>query len=156
MHRYSSIGFQEGPVLLKWPHSKGWGILDASQLSSDGTPASHQSLISVKTLLAASRSGWATVDHVMHLLLRIVTEERQWVWLTARLGCAQAGQREVFMDKLPGFPDGISTSSSGSFWVGLVVPKMPIVAWLESRCGFHAEPLKNALNRSAPLYVALS
>lgn len=45
----------------------------------------------------------------------------------------QAGQREVLVDKLPGFPDGITTSSSGSFWVGLVVPKMPIVAWLESR-----------------------
>lgn len=38
------------------------------------------------------------------------------------------------MDQLPGFPDGITTSSSGSFWVGLVVPQQPIIAWLENRC----------------------
>ncbi|BDA50629.1 Adipocyte plasma membrane-associated protein [Coccomyxa sp. Obi] len=51
------------------------------------------------------------------------------VWLSG----PKAGQREVLVDQLPGFPDGITTSSSGSFWVGLVVPQQPIVAWLENR-----------------------
>lgn len=51
------------------------------------------------------------------------------VWLSG----AKAGQKEVLVDQLPGFPDGITTSSSGSFWVGLVVPNQPIIAWLENR-----------------------
>lgn len=35
-------------------------------------------------------------------------------WLTGE----QAGQTEVFMDNLPGFPNGISIREDGSFWLG--------------------------------------
>lgn len=31
----------------------------------------------------------------------------------------QAGQRDVFLDNLPGFPDGISSSGRGTFWIAL-------------------------------------
>lgn len=36
-------------------------------------------------------------------------------WLTG----PQAGQHDIFMDNLPGFPDGISSSGRGTFWLAL-------------------------------------
>lgn len=51
-------------------------------------------------------------------------------------GCSdhmQAGQKEVLISKLPGFLDGITTSSSGTFWVAVVVPKMDLVRFLSNK-----------------------
>ena len=33
------------------------------------------------------------------------------------------GQAEVFIDNLPGFPDGISSNGKGKFWLALVTPR---------------------------------
>ena len=33
------------------------------------------------------------------------------------------GQRDIFIDKLPGFPDGISNNGQGIFWVPLISPR---------------------------------
>src|SRR5262249_57371905 len=38
------------------------------------------------------------------------------VWLTGD----KRGQSEVFIENLPGFPDGISSNGSGLFWLALV------------------------------------
>lgn len=38
----------------------------------------------------------------------------------------KAGATDVFVDGLPGFPDGISRSSDGGFWLSLVVPLNPL------------------------------
>ena len=46
----------------------------------------------------------------------------------------QAGQQEVMIDRLPGFPDGITSTSSGTFWVAIVVPEMGIVKYLSNKC----------------------
>ncbi len=35
----------------------------------------------------------------------------------------RAGETDIFIDNLPGFPDGVSTGSSGTFWVALVSPR---------------------------------
>ncbi|CAK0787144.1 hypothetical protein CVIRNUC_010360 [Coccomyxa viridis] len=51
------------------------------------------------------------------------------VWLAG----AKAGQQEIMIDRLPGFPDGISSTSSGTFWVALVVPEMGIVKHLSNK-----------------------
>jgi sugar lactone lactonase YvrE len=59
----------------------------------------------------------------------------------------QAGQKEVLVKELPGFPDGITTAADGNFWVGLVVPKMPIVDWLESR--------RAHITAHAPVYACI-
>ena len=45
----------------------------------------------------------------------------------------QAGQKEVLISKMPGFLDGITTSSTGTFWVAVVVPKMDLVRWLSNK-----------------------
>lgn len=43
--------------------------------------------------------------------------------ITEHASCMQAGRREVILDALPGFPDGVSRSADGkSFWVGVVTP----------------------------------
>lgn len=42
-------------------------------------------------------------------------------WLSG----AKKGTSEVFMDNLPGFPDGISRGSNGVFWLTLISPRDP-------------------------------
>jgi len=41
------------------------------------------------------------------------------IWLTG----AKQGQHEVFIDNLPGFPDGISSNGKDKFWLALVTPR---------------------------------
>jgi sugar lactone lactonase YvrE len=43
------------------------------------------------------------------------------------------GQTEIFIDNLPGFPDGISSNGKGIFWLPLVSPRKPNVDWLLER-----------------------
>ncbi len=42
-------------------------------------------------------------------------------WLTG----AKKGQSDIFMENLPGFPDGISQGLGGLFWIALVSPRQP-------------------------------
>jgi len=44
------------------------------------------------------------------------------VWLTG----PKSGQSEVFIDNLPGFPDGISSNGKDKFWLSLVTPRDPV------------------------------
>ncbi|MGI9260629.1 MAG: SMP-30/gluconolactonase/LRE family protein, partial [Woeseiaceae bacterium] len=39
----------------------------------------------------------------------------------------KAGQTEVVIDNLPGFPDNINNGKNGKFWIGLVAPRNEIV-----------------------------
>jgi sugar lactone lactonase YvrE len=39
------------------------------------------------------------------------------------LNGAKQGQSEIFIDNLPGFPDGISSNGKGEFWLALVTPR---------------------------------
>lgn len=41
------------------------------------------------------------------------------IWLTG----PKRGQSEVFIDNLPGFPDGISSNGKDKFWLALVTPR---------------------------------
>lgn len=41
------------------------------------------------------------------------------VWLSG----PKAGQAEIFIDNLPGFPDGITANGKGKFWLALVTPR---------------------------------
>ena len=43
------------------------------------------------------------------------------------------GQTEIFIDNLPGFPDGISSNGKGIFWLALVSPRKPDVDALLER-----------------------
>lgn len=37
---------------------------------------------------------------------------------------SQAGTTEVFIDSLPGFPDGLTRADDGGFWVAILVPPL--------------------------------
>ncbi len=39
----------------------------------------------------------------------------------------QAGAFEIFLDNLPGFPDGVSRASDGNFWVAINSAPVPKV-----------------------------
>ena len=43
----------------------------------------------------------------------------------------QVGQMDTLIDALPGFPDGISRSSDGNFWVAIIVPRLTLVPLLK-------------------------
>ena len=45
------------------------------------------------------------------------------VWLKE----PRLGQDDIFIDNLPGFPDGISSNGRDRFWLALPTPRMPIV-----------------------------
>ena len=44
-----------------------------------------------------------------------------------------AGQKEVFVDNLPGFPDGVSSNDKGVFWLAMPTPRIPIIDAAQSR-----------------------
>ena len=51
----------------------------------------------------------------------------------------QRGQLEVLISCLPGFPDGVSVSEDGNFWIALVAPDQPFVKilpyrYLQAKC----------------------
>ena len=44
------------------------------------------------------------------------------LWLTG----PKAGQSDIFIDNLPGFPDGISSNGKDKFWLALVTPRQAL------------------------------
>ncbi len=63
--------------------------------------------------VAASASG-------EFLLINETGEYRVWkLWITGD----KAGQSEVLLDNLPGFPDNVSLGRDDVFWVGLMAPR---------------------------------
>ncbi|OUS30167.1 gluconolactonase [Gammaproteobacteria bacterium 45_16_T64] len=65
-------------------------------------------------------------------------------WLTGE----KAGTHEIFVDNLPGFPDGISSNRKGRFWLALPTLRLPTVdkmhpkAWLKNLSAKLPESLK--------------
>jgi hypothetical protein len=51
------------------------------------------------------------------------------LWLTG----ARAGERDILVDNLPGFPDNISTGTHGRLWVALPSPRNPLLDWAHGR-----------------------
>jgi sugar lactone lactonase YvrE len=47
----------------------------------------------------------------------------QRVWISG----SRQGESEIFIDNLPGFPDGVSSDGVDTFWVALVSPRQPDV-----------------------------
>jgi len=45
------------------------------------------------------------------------------VWLNG----PKMGQSDIFIDNLPGFPDGISSNGNDKFWLALVTPRQALV-----------------------------
>lgn len=48
-------------------------------------------------------------------------------WLTG----PRAGQSDIFMDNLPGFPDGVSSNGRGTFWVAMFTVRNATADWMQ-------------------------
>ncbi len=65
-------------------------------------------------------NGVAISDDQQYLLFNETAHYRVWrYWLGGPL----AGQREIIIENLPGFPDNVNNGLHGRFWVGLVAPR---------------------------------
>lgn len=51
------------------------------------------------------------------------------VWLSG----PRAGESEIFIDNLPGFPDGVSCNGDDLFWVAIVSPRSPVMDFAHPR-----------------------
>lgn len=51
------------------------------------------------------------------------------VWLSG----PRAGESEIFIDNLPGFPDGVSCNGVDRFWVAIVSPRSPVMDFAHPR-----------------------
>ena len=45
----------------------------------------------------------------------------------------KAGTRDLFIDNLPGFPDGISSNGKDTFWLALVSPRQKLIDYLADK-----------------------
>lgn len=57
----------------------------------------------------------------------LVTETGSYRVLRHWLKGERAGQNDVFIDNLPGFPDGISYNDDGTFWLALFAPRNAVL-----------------------------
>ncbi len=65
-------------------------------------------------------NGVAVAPDASFVLVAETTEYRvRRVWLAG----PRAGQSDVFIENLPGFPDGISSNGRGIFWLAMVAPR---------------------------------
>jgi sugar lactone lactonase YvrE len=63
----------------------------------------------------------------------LVNETSNYRVLRYWLGGARAGETEVLVDNLPGFPDNINRGLDGRYWVGLVAPRNALLDALSDK-----------------------
>ncbi len=69
-------------------------------------------------------NGVAVSEDDNYLLVAETAKYRiQKIWLSGE----KKGQKQVIIDNLPGFPDGISKGSDGIFWLALASPRTPLL-----------------------------
>lgn len=59
----------------------------------------------------------------------------------------KAGSHDVFIDNLPGFPDGVSANRNGTFWLAMPSPRNPLMDTL------HPSPWKKSLVAKLPKFL---
>jgi sugar lactone lactonase YvrE len=51
------------------------------------------------------------------------------LWLTG----PRAGEHDILIDNLPGFPDNLSTGTRGRLWIAIPSPRNPLLDWAQAR-----------------------
>ena len=80
----------------------------------------------------ATRKVTLLVDKVWYANGVALSEDEKWVYFVetsafrVRRYCLVTGVVETVIDRLPGYPDGISRTVKGTFWVSLVAPVSPV------------------------------
>jgi sugar lactone lactonase YvrE len=94
--------------------------------------AYHQDTDAVQVLLDGLyyANGVALSADASFVLVVETTEYRvRRLWLAG----PRQGEDEVFIDNLPGFPDGISCDDEGVFWLALMNPRNGFIDWALER-----------------------
>ncbi len=86
------------------------------------SPATKQTKIILDGLNFAN--GVAISDDQHYL---IVVETGHYRILRYWLDGPEAGETEVILSNLPGFPDNVNNGSNGKFWIGLVAPRVKLL-----------------------------
>ena len=63
------------------------------------------------------------------LVVETTTYRVRQFWLSG----SRRGEDEIFVDNLPGFPDGISCDEYGVFWLALMSPRNGFIDWALER-----------------------
>lgn len=81
-------------------------------------PATKTSRVVLKGLYFANGVA-ISPDQTFVLVCETGRYRLQRVWLNG----PKQGQSEIFIENLPGFPDGISSNATGKFWLAIVSPR---------------------------------
>ena len=77
-------------------------------------------------------NGVAISDDQQFLLISETGHYRVWrYWIAGD----EAGNSEIIIDNLPGFPDNINNGLQGRFWIGLVAPRVKMLDDLSGKPG---------------------
>jgi sugar lactone lactonase YvrE len=91
-------------------------------------PASGKIIVIADGLNFAN--GVAISGNQQYLLFNETMHYRVWrYWLAG----PRAGQREIVIENLPGFPDNINNGLNDRFWIGLVAPRNKLIDDLSGR-----------------------
>ncbi len=118
----ASSRFNQPDYLLDLLEAKPWGRL----LAYD--PATGVTRVLLKDLYFAN--GVAISTHEDFVLVNETYRYRiTRYWLKG----PKAGTHDMFIDNLPGLPDGVSSNRQGTFWVALATPRKPSVDNMHSK-----------------------
>lgn len=102
-------------------------LLDILEHGGNGLVAFHDPATGETRVLLRGlnfANGVAISDDQRYLL---VAETGSYRILRHWLEGPDAGNTEVLIDNLPGFPDNINNGRNGRFWIGLVAPRNPLL-----------------------------
>ena len=106
-----------------WKYPVGQYMLDALEHGTNGRllvydPVSQQTRILLKGLSFANGVA-VSPDQSFVLVCETWRYRIQRYWITGE----RQGQADIFVENLPGFPDGVSSNGKDTFWVALFAPR---------------------------------
>jgi len=104
-------------------------VLDLLQHRGDGRLLAYDPVTGTTEVLLTGlyyANGVAvSADGSFVLIVETTAYRVRRVWLSG----PRQGEDEIFIDNLPGFPDGISCDEDGVFWLALMNPRNPFIDW---------------------------
>lgn len=110
----ASIKFDQKHYMLDMLEARPWGRLLAYNLSTGQSKTLLDGLYFANGVALSQAQDFVLVNETYRYQIT-----RFW------LRGPKQGQSDIFMDNLPGFPDGVSSSGRGTFWVAMPTVRNP-------------------------------
>ncbi|MBA57245.1 MAG: gluconolactonase [Pseudomonadales bacterium] len=104
----ASTRFDQKHYILDMLEARPWGRLIAYTPATGATKTLLQGLYFANGVAVSSNQDFVLVNETYRYRIT-----RYWI------SGPKQGQSDIFIDNLPGFPDGVSSSGRGTFWVAL-------------------------------------